>query len=188
MMKSRLPLRSDDYKELIREVKDWPVPGVNFKDISGLLADPIAFDDVIYRMSLNLARSKHVGAIVSPDARGFLFGAPIASRLRIPFYMVRKPGKLPPPVTSIDYDYEYASGTLELSDLVDFGDLGNQKVVIVDDVNATGNTALAITELVRKAGAQNIMYSCFMDLTFLQGSARLNEQGIQTQSLITYED
>ena len=177
-----------DYKEYIREVPDWPTPGVNFKDISGLLADPIAYDDAIYHMALNLVRAKHIGAIVSPDARGFLFGAPIAARLRIPFYMVRKPGKLPPPVNTINYDYEYASGSLELSDLVDFSELGNQKVAIIDDVNATGHTALAVADLVRRSGAQNIFYSCFIDLTFLQGFVKLNEQGIQTQSLISYEN
>lgn len=176
-----------NYKDYIREVPNWPVEGVNFKDISGLLADPVAYEDAIYHMSLKLVQEKHIGAIISPDARGFLFASPIATKLRLPLYMVRKPGKLPPPVNSIDYDYEYASGTLELSDLVDFSELGNQKIAIVDDVNATGNTALAIAELIRKAGGRNIIYSCFIDLTFLQGSARLIEQGIKTQSLVRYD-
>lgn len=170
-------------EKLIREVPDWPVAGVNFKDITPVIADPAAFRNITYQMK-DFCDKVRADAIVSPDARGWLFAAPLAQLRQIPLHMVRKPGKLPPEVTSMDYEYEYASGTLEIRP----DNFEGKTVCIVDDVNATGGTALATAELVRNMGAEKIVYACFIDLSFLGGTQKLEQQGVTVYSYLKYDE
>lgn len=169
-------------EQLIREVPDWPIEGVNYKDITPVVSDPSAFRHVTLQMQ-NFCKEFLVNCIVSPDARGWLFAAPIAQNLQTPFHLVRKPGKLPPEVTSIAYDYEYASGILEMRP----ASFAGKTVCIVDDVNATGGTALATAELVRNMGAKRVVYACFIDLSFLGGTQKLEEQGVTVYSYLNYD-
>lgn len=159
----------------IKDIKDFPDKGVIFKDISPLLSSPKAFQEVIKEMS------KHVGdadVIVSPDARGFLFGTPVAFETGKPFVMVRKPNKLPGKLISQEYDLEYGKNTLEIQE--DMFKPG-QKVVIIDDVLATGGTTEAIVKLVEKQGASVTKVIFLLELGFLKGQARYN---IDTKSLL----
>ncbi len=169
----------------IKEVKDWPVQGVNFKDLSSVLTEPGDFRWTIDQFK-NYMRN-NVDCIAAPDARGFIWGAPVAAELGLPFHMIRKPGKLPPPVIGQDYEYEYASGRLEIKGDTDIGQ--TTKVGIIDDVNATGGTALAIIQLMIRLGVkpQDIYYACVIDLSYLGGSDKIRETGANFVSLVTYE-
>ena len=129
----------------------------------------------------------NVNCIAAPDARGFIWGAPVAAELKLPFHMIRKPGKLPPPIISQDYEYEYASGTLEIKGDTDIG--FGSKVGIIDDVNASGGTALAIIQLLIRLGVnpEDIYYACVIDLKFLGGSDKIRETGVKMISLVDYD-
>ena len=155
-------------ESFIRNVEDFPIPGVHFKDITPLLRHPAAFAHSI-EVLVEYCRDQGVTDIVAPDARGFIWGAPVAYALGAPLHLVRKPGKLPPPFHSAEYDLEYGHQTLALSTLVSFG---SQRIVcVLDDVNASGGTAAAVEGLVRQAGANNIVHACVIDLTFLTPDA-----------------
>lgn len=173
-------------KESIIEIQDWPVEGVNFKDLSNVLTKPGDF-----RWSLdqfkNFMAENNVDCIAAPDARGFIWGAPVAAELKLPFHMIRKPGKLPPPIISQDYEYEYASGRLEIKGNTDIG--AGTKVGIIDDVNASGGTALAIIQLLTRLGVkpEDIYYACVIDLSFLKGSEKIRETGATMISLVDYD-
>ena len=174
-------------KKSIIEIPDWPVEGVNFKDLSKVLTEPGDFRWTLDRFKMFMLIND-VSCIVAPDARGFIWGAPVAAELSLPFHMIRKPGKLPPPVISQDYEYEYASGTLEIK-----GDtnIGHDSVVgIIDDVNASGGTALAIIQLLIRLGVdpKNIYYACVIDLKFLKGSEKIRETGVTMISLVDYNE
>lgn len=174
-------------KESITEIPDWPVEGVNFKDLSKVLTKPGDFRWTLDRFKMFMLIND-VNCIVAPDARGFIWGAPVAAELNLPFHMIRKPGKLPPPVISQDYEYEYASGTLEIKGDTD---ISNDSVVgIIDDVNATGGTALAIIQLLTRLGVdpKNIYYACVIDLKFLEGSKKIRETGVTMISLVDYDE
>ena len=174
-------------KESITEIPNWPVEGVNFKDLSKVLTKPGDFRWTLDRFKMFMLIND-VNCIVAPDARGFIWGAPVAAELNLPFHMIRKPGKLPPPVISQDYEYEYASGTLEIKGDTD---IGHDSVVgIIDDVNATGGTALAIIQLLIRLGVdpKNIYYACVIDLKFLGGSDKIRETGVTMISLVDYND
>lgn len=173
-------------KESITEIQDWPVEGVNFKDLSKVLTQPGDFRWTLDRFKMFMLIND-VNCIVAPDARGFIWGAPVAAELGLPFHMVRKPGKLPPPVISQNYEYEYASGTLEIKGDIDIG--AGTKVGIIDDVNATGGTALAIIQLLTRLGVdpKNIYYACVIDLKFLEGSKKIRETGVTMISLVDYD-
>ena len=173
-------------KNSIVEIQDWPVEGVNFKDLSKVLTKPGDF-----RWSLdqfkNFMIENNVECIAAPDARGFIWGAPVAAELKLPFHMIRKPGKLPPPIISQEYVYEYASGTLEIKGDTDIG--CGTKVGIIDDVNASGGTALAIIQLLIRLGVnpEDIFYACVIDLKFLNGSKKIREAGVTMISLVDYD-
>lgn len=169
----------------VHDVPNWPVEGVTFKDITPLLANPEAMNMVISELQ-KFCKDQKVDAIVSPDARGWLFASPIAHNLNKPLHIIRKPGKLPPPTVSKTYDYEYASGTLEMKVNVLFPP--KYKICIIDDVNATGGTAMAVAELLKNKGNPQICYASVIDLTFLKGSARLEKAKIKTFSLLKYND
>lgn len=174
-------------KNSIVEIPNWPVEGVNFKDLSKVLTKPGDFRWTLDRLKMFMLIND-VNCIVAPDARGFIWAAPVAAELELPFHMIRKPGKLPPPVISQEYDYEYASGILEIKGDTDIGQ--GTKVGIIDDVNATGGTALAIIQLLIRLGVkpEDIFYACVIDLKFLEGSKKIRETGVTMISLVDYNE
>lgn len=173
-------------KNSITEIPNWPVEGVNFKDLSKVLTNPGDFRWALDRFKMFMMING-VDCIAAPDARGFIWGAPVAAELSLPFHMIRKPGKLPPPIISQEYEYEYASGTLEIKGDTDIG--ADTKVGIIDDVNASGGTALAIIQLLTRLGVdpKDIFYACVIDLTFLGGSNKIRQTGVTMISLVDYD-
>jgi adenine phosphoribosyltransferase len=165
-------------KARIRDIPDFPQPGVLFRDITPLLADPLAFKMAIDSMSAPYAGIQHVVAI---ESRGFILGAPVAYRLGAGLVLVRKVGKLPSATIREEYGLEYGANTVEIhSDAIQAG----ERVVIVDDVLATGGTLRAAANLVERLGATVIGMSLLIELAFLGGRARLG--GYPVTSLITY--
>ena len=165
-----------DLQSLIRDVPDFPKPGVNFKDITPLLKDPLAFRTVIDRLA-EVSMPRGTEAVVAIESRGFLFGAPLACSLGVPFVPLRKAGKLPAERVSVDYYLEYGSGQLDMhQDALQHG----QKVVIVDDLLATGGTAVAAAELVESVGAVVGHFSFVVELEFLGGRQRLSGYEVST--------
>ncbi|WP_433238968.1 adenine phosphoribosyltransferase [Streptosporangium sp. CA-135522] len=159
----------------IRDIPDYPQPGVLFKDITPLLADPQAFAAVI----TELAGLHPADKIVGIEARGFILAAPAAYEAGAGFVPVRKKGKLPSETLEESYDLEYGSATIEVHrDALAPGD----RVLIVDDVLATGGTARAAVELVRRAGAEVVAIAVLMELASLKGRERLD--GIELHSLV----
>lgn len=159
---------------LVRPIADWPAPGVTFRDISPLLADPGAFSAVVDGL-VDLARSHGpVDAILGVEARGFLFGPPIALQLGVGFVPVRKAGNLPSESFSTSYDLEYGSATLEMH--VD-ALAPDSRVLVVDDVLATGGTLLATTDLVGQAGGVVAGHLVLIELLALGGRERLGAAG-----------
>ncbi|WP_020138074.1 adenine phosphoribosyltransferase [Streptomyces sp. 351MFTsu5.1] len=153
----------------IRDVADYPEPGVMFKDITPLLADPAAFT-VLTDTLAAVAASTGATKVVGLEARGFILGAPVAVRAGLGFIPVRKAGKLPGATLSQAYDLEYGSAEIEVhAEDLSSGD----RVLIVDDVLATGGTAEASIELIRRAGAEVAGLTVLMELGFLGGRARL---------------
>ena len=158
-------------RPLIRDVVDYPKPGVLFKDLTPLLADTGAFAATVDGLSMPWADTgDRVDKVVGIEARGFLFAAPIAYRLGAGVVPVRKAGKLPSASHAASYDLEYGAATLELHrDAFAPGD----RVLIVDDVLATGGTAAATVDLVRRAGGQVAGFAVLLELVFLGGRGRL---------------
>lgn len=175
-------MTAEDLKALIRSVPDFPQPGILFRDITTLIGHGEGFAASIGLLA-ERAAAAGAEAIAGMEARGFIFGAAVAARLTLPFVPVRKPGKLPVPVLAIDYALEYGTDTLE----VDPGAIAaGQNVVIVDDLIATGGTALAATQLLRRAGAAVDHALFVIDLPDLGGAARLAEAGLSVQSLMDF--
>lgn len=170
----------DDVKALIRDVPDFPKPGIVFKDISPVLQDPAAFNTVLDALALQ-AREAGAESIVGIESRGFIFGAPLAARLGLPFVLARKPGKLPAKTYAVEYELEYGTDRLEMH--VDALAAGTS-VVIVDDLLATGGTAEAACRLVEMADAKVVGLLVVIELTFLNGAARLEPRPVQ--SLVRY--
>jgi adenine phosphoribosyltransferase len=164
----------------IRDVPDFPKPGILFKDITPLLADPRAFAATIDLMSARLAAHAAEG-IVAIESRGFIFGAALAARMQLPLELVRKPGKLPYKTVGVAYDLEYGSGRVEIhTDAVKAG----VRYAVVDDLIATGGTAGAAAELVELHKGKVACCAFVVELAFLDGRKRLGERPIE--SLITY--
>src|SRR4051794_8392412 len=162
----------------IRSVPDFPQPGIIFRDITPLLADPEAFKLAVDAMAEPFGDIDHVVAI---ESRGFILGAPVAYRLGAGLVIARKLGKLPPTTIREDYGLEYGSATLEIhEDAIKPG----ERVLIVDDVLATGGTLRATANLVERIGARVGGISLLIELGFLDGRARLPDYNVQ--SLITY--
>lgn len=156
-------------RERVRAVPDFPKPGILFRDITPLLAEPKAFHMVIDALVEQFI-GHEVDAIVAIDSRGFIFGAPLASRLNTSFVPARKPGKLPAETVSVAYALEYGQGSLEMhKDALSAGD----RVVVIDDLLATGGTAAAAGELVLSLGAEVLAYAFVIELDALAGRARL---------------
>ena len=164
----------------IRDIPDFPQPGIMFKDITPLLGAPEAFREVVERMAEPL-RGRNLDAVVSVEARGFLFGSALAYELGLPIVPARKRGKLPYDVLSVTYTLEYGEDSIEMhTDGVRAG----QRVAVVDDVLATGGTLSAACQLVEKAGATVDILSLVVELSFLEGRQKL--QGYEISSVITY--
>jgi adenine phosphoribosyltransferase len=169
-----------DLKSKIREVPDWPEPGVGFKDISPLLRDPSALEQAISDLAA-WTREQDPDLVLGAEARGFILGAALASEAGVGFIPARRPGKLPPEVVSATYALEYGQNSLELNaDAIREG----ARVVIHDDVLATGGTVEAIAGLVEKMGGQVVGLCFIIDLTFLGGRERLSKYPLF--SLIEY--
>lgn len=169
-----------DLRQYIRDVPDFPQPGVLFRDITPLLADATAFRYVLETMA-EFYRDSGLDAVVGIESRGFLFGAPLADRLRLPFVPIRKSGKLPAQVMSVEYALEYGAGRIEIhADAVQRG----QHILIVDDVLATGGTAAAAARLVELLGARVFALLFLAELSLLGGRERLTSYTVQ--SLVTY--
>ena len=165
----------------IRDIPDFPKPGIMFKDISPLLADPKLFRATIDSFAQQWA-GEHIDVVVGMESRGFLFGAPLAMELSAAFVPARKPGKLPYKTVSVSYDLEYGSNTLEMHiDAIKPG----QKVLIVDDLLATGGTARATRDLVEKLGGNVTAYCFVVELGFLGGRKVLGEARVE--SLVNYD-
>jgi adenine phosphoribosyltransferase len=170
-----------DLKPLIRDIPDFPQPGILFRDITPLLHDPDAFRHVIDRFAEHY-REAPLDAIVAIESRGFIFGAPLAAELALPFVPVRKPGKLPAAHMSVEYSLEYGTSQLDIhEDSLQRG----QQVLIIDDLLATGGTARATAKLVELLGANVHSIAFLVELTFLNGRDALRDYTIF--SLITYE-
>ncbi|RLI97367.1 MAG: adenine phosphoribosyltransferase [Candidatus Aenigmatarchaeota archaeon] len=173
----------DELRAKIRDIPDFPKKGIVFRDITTLLRDPWAFKHSVKAMA-DYYRDKGIDVIAAAESRGFIFGAAIAYELGIGFIPVRKPGKLPYETESTTYELEYGTDTLEMhKDAVKPG----QKVLLVDDLLATGGTIRATADLVRKLGGR-IAGICFLiELSFLKGRAKLDDLGVDVYSLIQYD-
>lgn len=162
----------------IRDIPNFPIEWVMFKDISPLLSDPVAFKESIDRLAEFL---EWADCVVGLDARGFIFGWALALKLNIPFIPIRKAGKLPYETISVDYELEYWKNTFEIhTDAIKKW----EKVAIVDDLLATGWTALAATQLVEKLWGDIHSVNFVIDLTFLEWSKKLNQYKVN--SLLEY--
>jgi adenine phosphoribosyltransferase len=167
-------------KSLVRDVPDFPQEGIVFKDITPLLADPIAFSTVIDLIVVHFGRG-NVDKVVGIEARGFILASPVAYHFGAGFVPVRKKDKLPWETESADYALEYGTATLEVHrDAVTPG----ERVLIVDDVLATGGTAAATAQLVDRIGGKVIGIACLIELGFLNGRDKL--EGHDLFSLINY--
>ncbi len=170
----------DDLKAFVREVPDFPKPGINFYDITTLLQDPHALRMTVDRF-VWLFSGKRVDKVVGMESRGFIFGPIVAYNLNAGFVPVRKPGKLPSGTLKESYELEYGSDSLEMHDdaIVE-----GENVLVVDDLVATGGTALATSRLVESAGGNLVGLAFLIELTFLEGRKRLD--GYWVESLIRY--
>lgn len=170
----------NDIRTLIHDVPDFPEPGIVFKDITPLLADPDGFSSVINRLE-ETANAHRAEAILGIESRGFIFGAALAAQMKLPLHLVRKKGKLPRETVSIAYELEYGVGHLEVhSDAI----AADTRYLIVDDVVATGGTAEATGKLVEQQGGQIAAFAFVIELSFLAGREKLTTWPVE--SLITF--
>lgn len=176
-------LSVEDLKALVRTVPDFPQPGILFRDITTLIGHGAGFAETVRRLAHGAADAG-AQAIAGMEARGFIFGAAVAARLEVPFVPVRKPGKLPVPAIGIDYALEYGTDRLEIDpDAI----APEQRVVVIDDLIATGGTALAATQLLRQAGAVVDHALFVIDLPDLDGAARLRAAGVRVEALLDFD-
>lgn len=171
----------DDLKKLIREIPDYPKPGILFYDLTTLLQDPKGFHALVDRLCDHY-NGKKVDVVAGIEARGFIFGPALAYRMGAGFVPVRKPKKLPWKTASVTYQLEYGTDTLEVhQDAVRPG----QRVLICDDLLATGGTAAAATQLVRQLGGEVAGAAFAVELGFLRGRAKLS--GVDVFALLNYD-
>ena len=169
-----------DLAPFIRDIPDFPEPGILFRDITPLLGHPAAFSAAIAGLAAE-ARAREAQVIVGIESRGFLFGAPLAERLGLPFVPVRKPGKLPAARMSVEYTLEYGHSQLDIhEDAMERG----ARAYVVDDVLATGGTALAAAKLVEMVGGLVVGLGFLIELADLAGRGRLSSY--PCFSLVTY--
>ena len=162
---------ADRLRDRIRDVPDFPKEGIVFKDITPLLADPVAFSSVIDETVVHFGRGQ-VDKVVGMEARGFIIAAPVAYHFGAGFVPVRKAGKLPHEVEAEEYALEYGSATLEIhKDAIRPG----ERVLIVDDVLATGGTAKATANLIERLGGKVVGIACLIELSFLNGRKTISD-------------
>lgn len=167
-------------QESIRDIPDFPKPGILFKDITPMLGNPAAFEAAIDDLAGRFA-GRGIDIIAAAEARGFIFGAPLALKLGAGFVPIRKPGKLPYATIALEYQLEYGMDRLEVhTDAFPKG----SRVLLIDDVLATGGTMKACLELVRSTGAEVVACAFVIELSFLEGRAKLEE--CEVVSLLTY--
>ncbi|MFY0481482.1 adenine phosphoribosyltransferase [Flavobacterium sp. PLA-1-15] len=160
--------------QYIRGIQDFPKPGINFKDITPLLNDPEARKECL-KLLVSSLRDKKIDKVVGVESRGFFFGMLLAQELGVGFVPVRKPKKLPFAVISASYELEYGTDTLEIhTDAIQKG----EKVLIHDDVLATGGTAKAVAELVEELGGEIVQFNFLMELSFLNGRNKISQYEI----------
>ena len=170
-----------DLREYIASIEGFPKEGIIFRDVTPLLADGDAFHDACDRL-IEFARRLEADVIVGPESRGFMFGCPVSYALGVGFVPVRKPDKLPRKTLSCSYDLEYGSNTLEMH--VD-GIRPGQRVVIIDDLLATGGTVEATVKMIRELGGEPVGCAFIIELSDLHGRDALS--GMEVLSLLTYE-
>ena len=170
-----------DLREYIASIEGFPKEGIIFRDVTPLLADGDAFHDACERL-IEFARRLEADVIVGPESRGFMFGCPVSYALGVGFVPVRKPNKLPRKTLSCSYDLEYGSNTLEMH--VD-GIRPGQRVVIIDDLLATGGTVEATVKMIKELGGEPVGCTFIIELSDLHGRDALS--GMEVLSLLTYE-
>lgn len=174
---------ADSIKQAIRTVPDWPKPGVAFRDITTVLQDRTAFRKLVDAF-VHRYHDQNIDAIAAIDARGFIIGSPLAYELNAGLVLVRKKGKLPFDTLVEDYELEYGTASVELhKDAFKPGD----KVVLVDDLIATGGTMLAASRLIRQIGAEIVEVSAMIDLPDLGGSRKLRDEGLNVYTVCEFE-
>ncbi|MFW2487678.1 adenine phosphoribosyltransferase [Clostridium chromiireducens] len=170
-----------DLKEKIRVIENFPKEGISFKDITTLIADGEGLREAINQI-VNHLKDKKIDLIVGPEARGFIFGVPVAYALGVGFVPVRKPGKLPGETISVNYGLEYGEDTLQLhKDSIKPG----QRVAVVDDLLATGGTVEGVAKLIEQAGGKVVSLDFVIELTELKGIDKL--EGYDVLSLVKYD-
>jgi adenine phosphoribosyltransferase len=168
-------------KNFVIDIPNFPEPGVIFRDITPLFLNPAAFEKAVTDLSHLLPSS--FDKLAAVESRGFLFAAPLVRQVKKPLVVIRKPGKLPREKQSVTYNLEYGVATLEIhKDSVEPG----EKIVLVDDVLATGGTVEACCRLINSLGAQIISALFFIELSYLNGAERLKQLGVSVQALLTY--
>jgi adenine phosphoribosyltransferase len=178
------PELSDFLKARIRTVRDWPKVGVNFRDVTTLFHDPDAFRVMIEAFSLDCLKHR-VDVVAAVDARGFIIGGALAYQMHKPFVLVRKKGKLPYQTISEDYALEYGSASVEIhADACKPG----ERILIVDDLIATGGTLLAATKLFQVLHGEVVGVAAIIDLPELGGSVRLREAGLKVHALCQFTE
>ncbi len=181
MASPKAAVNCEPLKKLIREIPDFPKKGILFYDITTLLKDKLGFATLIDALSEHYLE-KEIDLVLGMEARGFIFGPALAYRLNAGFVPVRKPGKLPAATAKLEYQLEYGSNTLEIHrDAIQKG----QRIIIVDDLLATGGTAAATVELAKSLGADIAGLGFVVELDFLKGREKL--QGCDVFSLLHYE-
>ncbi|MCL5029724.1 MAG: adenine phosphoribosyltransferase [Bacteroidetes bacterium] len=171
-----------DLKKFIRSVKDFPKKGIMFRDITTLLKEPAAIKDTLDQL-YNFAKDLNISKVVGIESRGFIFGSLLADKLNAGFVPIRKPGKLPAEIESATYALEYGTDTIEIhKDAIKLG----ERVILHDDLLATGGTAKAAAGLIEKLGGEVVQISFIIELTFLHGREKL--KGYDVHSLIEYDN
>lgn len=173
-------MKIDNIKNNIRNITDFPKPGIQFKDITPILQDPKLFNFVIDSFYMRY-KDKNIDAVVGIDSRGFIFGAPLALKLNCSFVLARKKGKLPFKSISAEYELEYGKDSIEMHiDAIK----PEENVLIIDDLLATGGTSKAVIELVRKLNGKIFEISYLIELVDLNGSAQLGD--VEKFSLVQF--
>jgi len=171
----------EELSSLIRDVADFPEPGIVFKDITPVLGDGVAFSQLILGL-VEPFRDANISKVAGIEARGFTLATPVANHLGAGFVPVRKPGKLPAETVREDYELEYGTDALEIHrDAIHEG----ERILLVDDVIATGGTAAAAVRLLKELGADVVAFSVFIELAFLNGATKLD--GVPLHALIRYD-
>ena len=176
-----------DIKDSIRTVPDFPLEGIQFRDITSMLERPEAFNKALISMS-SACMSFNATKIVAIESRGFIFGSPLARDMELPLILARKPGKLPNPTYQRSYELEYGKATLHIQQNTNLQP--SDKIVIVDDLIATGGTAKALASLISQCWnipKENILVLAVIDLPDLGGSAIIKEQGFNVETLVEFQ-